>query len=235
MLNHPLLSKHLPLVLFLAALFVIHVAYFISAYLGLSDRCIPYIHSCTSISAAARKIPSIYFFKPIMVMIGFGLILFWNNVRLWLIELRRQSGQLDSLLKGFLWLGIITGGGLVLYAINLGLSGKFYFLMRRIGVLSFFLGIYSLEIKLFFQLRVLSKVDGFKWLESFCTWLRIIIVIIATLIVISILMSLFYHDYHSYDDAFEWWFMLLVLLPLFGVWRVWQSEVFNVNGESLSK
>lgn len=224
MLNHPLLTKHLPLLLFVAALLVIHIAYATSAYLGLSERCIPYIHSCTSISAAARKIPSIYFFKPVMVIIGFGLILFWNNVRVWLLGLRARLKQDDVPLKGFLWLGIVTGGGLVLYALNLGISGKFYFLMRRIGVLCFFLGIYSLEIKLFLQLRVLEKIADDERLKSFYNQLQVIISIIGVLILISILMSLFYSDYHNYDDAFEWWFMLLVLLPLFGIWRLWRFE-----------
>ena len=216
MINKGLLTKHLPLFIFIFSIVVIHSTYLTSAYLGLSGRCIPYIHSCTSISAAARKVPAIYFFKPGMVFIGLAMIFFWWNIRDWVEQSLSQTSS-----NAFLWVGVITGGGLILYALNLGLSGKGYFIARRIGVLCFFIGTYSLEIMLYLRMRKAQNIALIKPLTlQLFQW---VIRIVAVLIVVSILMSLFYEDYHSYDDAFEWWFMLLVLLPFVGVWFSWRK------------
>lgn len=219
-----LVIRHIPLIILIVALVVIHLAYLISVLNGVTDSCIPYIHSCTSISAAARQIPAIYLFKPGMVIVAVWMICFW-----WLMGKLFKSLNQNVASSKWASIGVLTGSALILYAAVLGAKGDHYFLMRRVGVLGFFVGTYILHI---FTLREMLRLQREREIPvpvltivvtRICNWL------VCFLILLSIFLSMLYERYHDFDDAIEWWFMLFVLVPFGGIWFYWKRYAAQIS------
>lgn len=61
----------------LLPLFAIHLCYVIAAAAGHVDWCIPYVHSCASISATGRKPAEFFVFKALMLPATVLIAAYW--------------------------------------------------------------------------------------------------------------------------------------------------------------
>lgn len=202
----------------LLPLFTINLTYLISASYGHVDWCIPYIHSCTSISATGRAPPAYFVFKGLMIPAAVILMLYWLLSVAWLRELgcRRK-----------IWLGTVlvcgaaAGIGLIFYSLVLGWIGDIYRLQRHAGVSAFF------GFSFFAQLvitRLLEQLPvAATQLRRHLDWLRIITALIFLLGIASVAIGYISPDlYKRSDDAIAWNFTLLLCLHVLisaGMWR----------------
>lgn len=119
----------------LLPLLTIHLCYLWAASLGHVAWCLPYLHSCTSISAVGRSPPEALLFKALMIPAAVVLALYWWASRLWLLQLGCRSRRR---LAAIVALGLIACAGLILYSVVLGEIGDGYRLSRRTGVFAFY-------------------------------------------------------------------------------------------------
>src|SRR5690606_17903778 len=119
----------------LLPLVTINITYLISASYGHVDWCVPYIHSCTSISATGRAPPAYFVFKGLMIPAAVILMLYWLLSVAWLRELGCRR---NIWLGAVLGCGAAAGAGLIFYSLVLGWIGDIYRLQRHAGVSAFF-------------------------------------------------------------------------------------------------
>lgn len=222
------------LVALLAALipfFAVHLTYLLAASYGLVDWCIPYLDSCTSISATGRKPPASYLFRALMLPSAVIMMLYWWFNHAWLESLHRQAGKDNSASNHWmLGLGVVACIGLILYVTVLGESGSQWARQRRVGTVLFFSFTYLAQLLLVLQLRqlhlALPRVP--RVLPGLMFYLSCLLLALGLLTV-----ALDAWDeawYEGVEDAFEWVLSLLLqtnfLLGYF-VWRYadWRFEV----------
>lgn len=112
----------------------VHGAYLLAADAGQVAWCIPYLDSCTSISATGRRAPASFVFKGVMLPAAMLIAVFWWIQARWL----RASGDSSARVTWMQYLGWIASLGLVLYVIVLGEVGDWWRTQRRIGTILFF-------------------------------------------------------------------------------------------------
>ncbi len=204
-------------------LLTIHISYGWAASNGHVDWCIPYIDSCTSISATGRQPPESYFFKPMMTVTAMLLAVYWWLAYKWFTFL----GYIHQRwLRWIIVLGWLSCLGLALYSFTLGLGGDTYRLQRRIGVSSFFGFGYLTQLLLVYALgKTTVIISQHRHLLVALEGLAVLILIIG---ITSVAISA-YDDqlYHRLDDAFEWLFSLLLCLHIILTGEMWRRTGYR--------
>lgn len=201
----------------------VHGTYLLAASYGHVDWCIPYIDSCTSISATGRNPPASYFFRATMLPSATLIMAYWWLNYAWMKAAHQhQNSSVASSNTWMLCLGIIACIGLILYVTVLGESGGAWARQRRIGTALFFSFTYVAQLLLLKQLYDLrAALPGLP--EAL---LRGMLAILILLLVLGMLTLIFdaWDDqwYDTIEDAFEW--VLTGLLQLnfllgYFVWR----------------
>lgn len=119
----------------LLPLAAINISYLLAANAGQVPWCLPYIDSCTSISATGRLPPAAFVFKGLMIPAAVLLMHYWILNARWLRQLGCRHYGWHRLL---VVLGLVAGCGLILYSTLLGSIGPEYGGLRRTGVIAFF-------------------------------------------------------------------------------------------------
>lgn len=117
-------------------------SYFIAAYAGYVEWCIPVIDGCTSISKVGRQGVAFYLYKTLIIPSMFLIATFWIYVHKTIYHSRYMLGISISLCIF-----------LVIYLYALGFDGAVYRAMRRIGVIVFFIGMPIAQIWLILATR----------------------------------------------------------------------------------
>jgi Frag1/DRAM/Sfk1 family protein len=220
----PLLAALLP---FLA----VHLTYVVAASYDLVDWCVPYIDSCTSISATGRHPPASYLFRALMLPSAVIMMAYWWLNHSWLLSLHNRAGHRHrAACHWMLLLGIIACIGLIIYVTVLGEPGSLWARQRRIGTVLFFSFTYIAQLLLVSQLRrlrrFLPRVPAVLLSAMFGVCL-----LLLGLGILTVLLDAWDEAwYKTVDDAFEWVLSLLLqsnfLLGYF-VWRYagWQLRV----------
>lgn len=206
----------------------INACYLWAASLGHVDWCIPYIHSCTSISATGRQLPENLLFTGLMipsaVMLG---AYWWGNVH-WLRSLGCQRRRTLRLL---LIMGVAGACALILYCVALGHIGSLYHLQRRIGVTTFFGTSFLGQLLLIYLLQHCSKLSAAA--RSSLALLQRSAVLILLVGLASVTIAAISDDYyHRTDDAFEWTFGLLLCLHFLITAKLWWQTNFRLSFRS---
>lgn len=201
-------------------LITIHTTYVVSAAQGHVDWCIPYIDSCTSVSATGRDGPGYFIFKGVMVPVMALLIIVWYINHRWLQGLGHRYG------KGVGWLGLFASLFLILYTIALGHRGDEFHLMRRIGVVGYF-GMTGIAQILFGATLYRSS---WPLLQRSGRLLVTLTAITLTTAIISLLwQSVPAWDYDPVKHSFEW-----ILIMLLNVWGIGMAMVWYRAGLSVT-
>jgi hypothetical protein len=209
----------------------VHLTYLLAASYGLVDWCVPYIDSCTSISATGRHPPASYLFRALMLPSAVIMMAYWWLNHVWLLSLHDRAGHTRRLAcHWMLALGVVAGIGLIIYVTVLGEPGSLWARQRRIGTVLFFSLTYIAQLILLWQLRrlrsYLPQVPALLPQAMFCLCL-----LLLGLGLLTVLLDAWDEVwYNTVDDAFEWVLALLLqsnfLLGYF-VWRYarWQLQV----------
>ena len=194
----------------------VHAAYLLAAGSGYVEWCMPYIDSCTSISATGRRPPASFVFRGVMLPSAMLMMLFWWLHWFWLERMHSRVRSRHAMLA----LGWVACIGLVLYVTVLGEVGDLWRLQRRIGTVLFFSFTFLAQLLLAGMLRNLT--DNPVALAVGGRLLRLcrIILLIG---LFSVLMQLLSEDWHDrIEDAIEWQLALLLQLNFLltaGLWR----------------
>lgn len=206
----------------LLPLLSIHLSYLWAATNGHVEWCLPYIQSCTSISATGRQAPEFYLFKALMIPSAVMLGIYWWLSSRWLLSLGCKAQRARRLL---VVLGLGSALGLILYSVMLGAIGDLYQLQRRIGVISFFGLSYIAQLII---TRLLSEVDSSEYeTKRGIQALKGCALLILLVGLSSVALSALDHDYYeSKDDAFEWTLTLLLCIHVLVTAGLWKKTGF---------
>ena len=120
----------------LLPMIALHASYLISASAEIVPWCIPHLHGCTSVSRAARHGQAIFVFRAIMMPVSVILVMYWMLAYQWLKQLGDTKSLRPLIMK---ILGVLGALSLIIYVDFLGTQGSGYRLMRRYGIIFFFL------------------------------------------------------------------------------------------------
>jgi hypothetical protein len=208
----------------LIPILAIHTCYLVAAHNGHVPWCIPYIDSCTSISATGRQNPEYFIFKASMIPAAMLMMLFWFLCYEWLqnFDTRNGIGVLTIPI-----LGIVAAVFLILYTTMLGAVGELYQLERRIGVIVYFTFTYLAQLIFTYQVNQLNKQRQVtsKYLFGSLLSLNILVLLIG---ILSLILQLLITNYDLIEDAFEWVLALLIHVYFLVVFRLWQKTDFRV-------
>ncbi len=124
----------LPVVCGVTPLAVAVTSYLISVAAGKVPSCMVFIEGCTSISAAGRNAPAVYFFKGVALPLSTLVLAYWWLAGHWL----RGIGAALANARTVQLLGLAAVVFFVVYATLLGSEGPAYRAMRRYGVVLYF-------------------------------------------------------------------------------------------------
>lgn len=209
----------------LLPLATINLSYLLAASHGQVDWCIPYIHSCTSISATGREPPAYFVFKGLMIPAAVVLMAYWLLCAAWLRTLGCERPRWRGLVVG---LGIAGSAGLIFYSLMLGWIGDIYRFHRQTGVTAFFgfsfLG--QLVITWLLEQRPAVRRDFARNLG----WLRLNTAMIWALGLASIAIGYLSPElYRRSDDAIAWNFTLLLCCHLLLTGDLWRRTGWRLG------
>lgn len=207
----------------LLPLLTVQITYLLSAQAGFVDWCLPYLHSCTSISATGRHPPAYFVFKALMIPAAVLLMQYWLLAGPWL---RRAGDQHRVWHRAIAVIGLMAGIGLIFYTVMLGWIGEQFQTMRRAGMSAFF-G-FSILAQLLVTWR-LGACDGLP--EKTARARR---VLTATLYAIfclglgSVLLGYISPSLHARtDNAVAWNLTLLLCLHVLQTAALWRQSDFS--------
>jgi len=205
----PALTGGLPIV-------AVHLTYLLSATAGYVPWCIPYLDSCTSISATGRHGVAFWVFKGTMIPAALLLIAYWALIARWLRTLGDDSRGPRTIAT----LGIIGAVFLVVYTVALGAAGDAMQVQRRTGITLYFALTAFSQLLLVWRLgrlRPPTPVD--RVLYTLCAALYV--TGLAT-VVLDGVMS----DYDRIEDAAEWVLALLMHVFVIVTALSWRESGF---------
>jgi hypothetical protein len=207
----------------LVPILAIHSSYLIAAVYEHVPWCIPYIDSCTSISATGRKNPEYFVFKATMIPAAMLMTLFWYLCHEWLLACgHRRSISTRSIPI----IGTVAALSLILYTTMLGASGDLYQLERRIGVIIYFTFTYLAQLLFTYHLGKLNSEMHlyFSRIYHFLVGLNTSVLGIGLL---SLILGITMADYDSIEDAIEWNLALLIHIYFLGIYVAWRKTEFS--------
>ena len=219
-----------PLLAALVPFFAVHATYLVAASYDLVDWCIPYIDSCTSISATGRKPPASYLFRATMLPSAVFMAAYWWFSHAWL-RAERRTAKLPHSRAGtwMLSLGLLACVGLVMYVTVLGEAGDLWARQRRAGTVLFFSFTFLSQLLLVHQLRQLR--EQLPTVQGPTHGMWFLCILLLSLGILTVLIDAWDSDYYeTIEDAFEWVLTLLLqtnFLLGYGVWRRarWGMEI----------
>ncbi|MEP1471407.1 MAG: hypothetical protein ABJK20_19070 [Halieaceae bacterium] len=218
----------IPLLAALVPFFAVHLTYLVAASTGTVDWCIPYIDSCTSISATGRKPPASYLFRAMMLPSAVFMAAYWWCSLVWLDSVRQQDGMPGGYLGPWmLALGVVACIGLVLYVTVLGESGDLWSRQRRIGTVLFFSFTYIAQLLLVAQLRQLQR--SLPELQSLAQLMLAICSVLLLLGLLTVVLDAWNEQwYETVEDAFEWVLSLLLQLNFLLGYFLWRRSAWGL-------
>lgn len=211
--NELRLLASLALISGLLPVIAINAAYVLAALSETVPLCMPYLDGCTSISSTGRTHPSVWIFKPVMLLTAVTMAAFF-------LKSARITGSATGPRHDALaLLGLAGAAALVLYLLFLGTEGPVYRLLRRYGVTLYFGCTYLAQLLLARRLsgpRSLLSARHARWMLTLCALLLV-------LGLASIPISNFVADKDRIENVVEWNFALLMQLNFLFAWQAFRN------------
>lgn len=195
--------RYLPLIVGIAPLIGVTMAYWLNVRADVLPSCIPYIDGCTSISATGRYMPGSMVFRAVLLpQAAFLTVLWWFSVE-WL----REVSPTSRASKAILLFGFTGAVALIVYVSYLGTKEPFYEFLRRFGIYLYFLGTALAQILLTLAMT------GSRLRNT----MLLVISLPFVLGVTNLLLKLIMDDSNAIENSIEWisallmqgWFVLL--------------------------
>lgn len=198
----------------------VHLCYLVAASQGHVEWCVPYVDSCTSISATGRKPPESYLFRALMIPSAVLMMIYWVLAFRWV---QVVCDRVTSLARWMLLLGILACTGMIAYVTVLGEAGQAWATQRRAGTIMFYSFTYLAQLMLFSHLRDPSrlKVSIYPWIVRSGFYLNSTILATGLLTVVLDAMPV---DYDAMEDAFEWVLTLMLQANFLLIYFAWKEQ-----------
>ncbi len=215
-----------PVVVALLPLAAIHLCYLLAAHLGHVPWCLPYVDSCTSISAAGRQGPESHVFRATIMSSAVLMLVYWVLVHEWFKTLGNRMAAVRHTMLG---LGLVASLGMIVYAAVLGEFGDGYRLQRRISVALFYAFTVLAQLLMAIQVEAVARVR--PTLIPLRISRALLVVSAATILVTlaGLLFWAFFEHYSRIEDAFAWWVTLLILLQPLVAYFAWKESGFEAR------
>ena len=169
---------------------------------------IPYIDGATSISRLGRVFPNNLLFKPIMILTGFFLILFWKYQRNIFINLKAKIKKINKVY----YFGVAAGISLIIHTFFLGIKfdNDFYKFFIRLNLALHV--IFGLLAKFYFvnTIKDLGKVNSY--FKNFFFNVQYYLIYFLLIILFLCIPLLIIEKSKSFILIIEWNFFLGILL-----------------------
>lgn len=199
------------------------ISYLLSAAYGRVPWCIPFWESCSSISAAARKPPSFFVFKAIILPLAGLMLLYWPLLEIWLCRLENRSQRVVSVLS---FLGGTATLALILYTTMLGAVGDLYQLQRRIGIILFF-GFTALAHLI--MLRRLWMLDASRRPPWTRVQLMLSVLLLTGGVANSMLKIAMGEGFDRLENSIEWCFAVVMVSQFIFTGLAWRDSEFRLS------
>ena len=213
-----MLIRGLPLLVALAPIIGINVAYWIGVDNGVLPSCIPYIDGCTSISSTGRYPPGDRLFRAVMLPQAVFLVFTWYFTVLWLRVTRPDSRAPTTILSA----GLIGALALVIYVSYLASNDPFYEIMRRYGIYFYFVG------TVVAQIAATVAMDRSP-LRTRLAWLLAAPFVLG---IYNFFQKAFLGDSGTVENTIEWIVSLLMQLWFIGLYAAWRRSRFALVGKT---
>lgn len=218
--------RWVPLTVSLVPLVAIHLCYVLAAQHGHVPWCLPYIDSCTSISATGRHSPESLVFRAAIMPSAALMLVYWVLVERWLRALHQDMVVARHAMLGF---GLVGALGLLAYAAVLGEVGDAYRLQRRLGVTLFFACTILAQLLMTRSAGALARSRPAALSVGTA---RILLAVSAATVLLSVASLLgwaFVERYGRIEDAVAWWLTLLVLAHPLVTFFAWRQSGFDAR------
>ncbi len=206
--------------------FTVHLTYLVAAWQELVPWCLPYLDSCTSISATGRHPPASYVFRAGMLPSAVIIMAYWWLNGAWLASLR-QEGR-TAHLRAMVSLGVVAALGLIAYVTVLGEVGEAWARLRRSGTVLFFSFTFLAQLLLARELvRLPQLVPGGAGLAR--AMLGICQLLLGLGLVTVIWQGVDGAGYDDVEDAFEWVLSLLLQTNFFLGYLLWRRARWRLQ------
>ncbi|NNL10502.1 MAG: hypothetical protein HKO84_01905 [Pseudomonadales bacterium] len=209
--------RYLALIVAVLPFIAANLCYLVSAWQGHVEWCIPYLHGCTSISAAARHGSAFYLFKILMFPSIVLMVIYWRAHCRWLAA---AGDPAAGIRRAIMLMGVVAPLGLALYTSVLGLVGDLYFLQRRIGIVLYFALTFLAQLLLTYRLSTLvSAAARAAYRAKF-----LLICLMWGLGLLHLFFEVTRPEFDAIDDIIEWNFALLATLFYASSYFLWKKE-----------
>jgi len=218
------MTRHqLALANFLTPLATVHGCYLLAAINGHVPLCLPYLDSCSSISAAGRAMPEYLLFKLGMLSAAVTKIGFWRLSRTWLRYLGDGPSVTGNILPR---LGLVAAVSLMLYTLALGHQGDSYQLTRRTGVALYFGLTFIAQCLLTLRLRAVARSAPMAVQPQLLRVITGLLLIVLSVGIGMVLLDIAPAYKERLENAMEWQMALLMMLVYGLLCRAWRLSGF---------
>lgn len=197
----------------------VHLTYLVAASYQLVDWCIPYIDSCTSISATGRHPPASYLFRATILPAAVIFVAYWWLNRAWLRS--AAPAMRGRALDWMLWLGVLACFGLIAYTTVLGEAGERWQRQRRIGIVLYFSLTFLAQLLLAGQLRARAALiaQAKPYARAMLGNCMVLLCLGVATVIWQVLDEA---GYDALEDAFEWVLALLLQVNFLLGYLLWR-------------
>ena len=211
----------LPLLVCVAPLVGINLAYWIGVTADVLPACIPYIDGCTSISATGRYPPGDRLFRAVMLPQSVLLASTWLLASQWLKALNPATRAAAPALA----CGLVGAAALIVYVTYLGSRDPVYELMRRYGIYFYFAGTVFAQIFLTAALRP-SRLRRAMLATVAVPWV---------LGLVNFLQKAFGDNPDLLENTIEWIVSLFMQLWFLQLCLCWRNTRFRLSARTASR
>ena len=209
-----MLIRGLPLLVALAPIIGVNLAYWIGVDNGNLPSCFPYIDGCTSISATGRYPPGDRLFRAVMLPQAVLLATTWYLAVLWLRATRPDSRASTTVLVS----GLTGALALIVYVSYLASNDPFYEIMRRYGIYLYFIGTVVAQI----ALTVAMEPSRLR------TMLGGLLALPFILGLYNFAQKALLDDPGNIENKIEWTVSLLMQVWFLGLYVAWRKSGFEI-------
>ena len=180
---------------------------------------IPYVDGSTTISRLGRVFPNNYIFKPVMIMTGLLICLFWTRQKIIFDNL--NSAKVTN--RSMLIYGILFGICLIIHIFFLGFKSENNLINLILKLILLLAVIFSIACKLYYVKQILKLKKEIIFFKKKIFSLHLLTVYLMSLILICSLIFPFFENIDQILTIVEWNYFLIFFLFYLTYFFSWKN------------